>query len=544
MSGRGPGPLVCIPAAGRGTRMGFADGALHKALAPLSNRAVLTHVLESFPPDARFVIALGHRADQLRAYLALAHPDRDITLVAVDNYAGPASGPGLSILACAEHLTEPFALAAADAVVHDLPALEGSSWMGVSHVEDPTAYLTLEVDAAHHVRRFQERTGPSQLAYVGVAWITEPAVYLDGLRAVVPSGEHQATAGFQALVDARVPIRALPCDWTDTGTTETYAAARARFAETVSGGRAPTDVTYLLPGRVVKWFRDPDGARRRVLRAADLRAAIPPVIPAPPGWLAYEKAEGAVLRDRLGAGEVREVLDWIDDALWEERADGASFRAAARRFYGEKTLARLGAYLDDRGISEQPSGTEVNGVPTATVAEALERELEPLVAAAVPARFHGDLHEGNIVAGPGGYRLIDWRDEFGGLADRGDQLYDLAKLVHTLELPESVMQARAFQITHAADGAIGFGHPDSPLRAEGRRAFWDWCAARELDLRAIGALDALVWINMAPLYDRELGDYFYAFGRWLLELRHRGDGSPQSEAALIPQLRGTPATGA
>jgi len=538
------GPLVCIPAAGRGTRMGFAGGALHKALAPLSNRAVLTHVLESFPDDARFVIALGHHADQLRAYLALAHPDRDITLVEVDNYAGPGSGPGLSILACAEHLAEPFALAAADALVHDLPPLRGTSWMGVSHVEDPTSYLTLELDAADHVRRFQERTGPSRLAYVGVAWITEPAVFLDGLRAVVPSGEHQATAGFRALVDARVPVRALPCDWTDTGTTATYAAARARFAETVSGGRAPSDVTYLLPDRVVKWFRDPDGARRRVLRAADLRAAIPPVIPAPPGWLAYEKAEGAVLRDRLGGEEVRDVLDWIAAALWEERTDGASFRAAARRFYGEKTLARLGAYLDDRGIREPPDGTRLNGVPTATVAQALERELDALVGAAVPARFHGDLHEGNIVAGAAGYRLIDWRDEFGGLADRGDQLYDLAKLLHTLEMPESVMQERAFRIAHAPDGSIAFGHPDSSLRAAGRRAFWDWCAGRGLDLRAIGAIDALVWINMAPLYDRELGDYFYAFGRWLLELRHRGDASPEGEAALIPRLGGTPASGA
>ena len=106
------GPLVCVIAAGRGTRMGFADGELHKALAPLSNRAVLTHVLESFPPDARFVIAVGHRADQLRAYIALAHPDRDVTFVTVDNYDGPGSGPGLSVLTCAEALGEDRAVRA------------------------------------------------------------------------------------------------------------------------------------------------------------------------------------------------------------------------------------------------------------------------------------------------------------------------------------------------------------------------------------------------------------------------------------------------
>ena len=44
-------------------------------------------------------------------------------------------------------------------------------------------------------------------------------------------------------------------------------------------------------------------------------------------------------------------------------------------------------------------------MPTATVAEALERELDGMVAAAIPTVFHGDMHEGNIIAGDGGYRL-------------------------------------------------------------------------------------------------------------------------------------------
>jgi dTDP-glucose pyrophosphorylase len=538
------GPLVCILAAGRGTRMGFTDGALHKALAPLGNRAVLTHVIESFPPDARFVIAVGHRADQLRAYLALAHPDRDITLADVPNYAGPSSGPGLSFLACAEHLTEPFALAAADSIVQDVPALEGPTWMGVQQVEDPTSYLTLEVDAAQHVRGFQERTGPSQLAFVGVAWIAEPSVFLDGVRRCVPDGELQITAGFVGLLDGGAPIRALPCDWIDTGTTETYAAARRRFDEEPAAGRAPIDVTYLLDDRVVKWFRDADGADRRMARARELAAAIPPIVESPPGWLAYEKAPGETLRDRLDGPEVLALLDWISIALWTQRDDGPAFRGAARRFYGEKTRARLEAYLADRGAAEPPSGTEINGVPTATVAEALERELDGLVAAAVPTLFHGDLHEGNIIAGDGGYRLIDWRDEFGGLDDRGDQLYDLAKLLHTLELPESVMDAGTYRCVAAPDGSLTIGQPDTALRADGRRALWEWCAGRGLDLVAIGAIDAIIYINMAPLYDRALGDYLYTFGRWLLELRHRDGVSPDTEAALIPRLDGTPATGA
>ncbi len=535
---------VCVIAAGRGTRMGFADGALHKALAPLANRAVLSHVIEGFPGDARFVIAVGHRADQIKAYVSLAHPDRDVTFVEVDNYDGPGAGPGLSALACAPALGgEPFALAAADGVLHAVPDLSGDTWMGASPVDDPTSYLTLEVGADGRVGELQERTGPSRLAYNGVAWIAEPDAFLAGLARGAEHGELQVTQGFQALLDAGVPVRAVACDWTDAGTTSAYAVARRRFAEYDTAGRAPLDVTYLLADRVVKWFRDPGGADRRAARARDLGGAIPPAIAAPSGWLAYEKAPGTVLCDRMSAGEVAAVLRFAEGELWRERPDDLAFRDAARRFYGAKTLTRLDAWLAARGhAAEPPSGWEVNGLPTRTVAEVLEDELAGIVDAAIPTVFHGDLHEGNIVAGPGGYRLIDWRDEFGGLADRGDLLYDLAKLLHSFELPESVMHARSFRVAERPDGeGVEIEHPDSALRAEAREALWAWCAERGHDARAIGLVDGLIWINMAPLYDRELGDYLYAWGRWLLEVRRSGR---VPEAELMRRLGGRPRSGA
>jgi dTDP-glucose pyrophosphorylase len=535
------GPLVCIIAAGRGTRMGFADGALHKALAPLSNRAVLSHVVESFPDDARFVVAVGHLADQVKTYMSLAHHDRDVRFVEVDNYAGPGSGPGLSVLACAEALGgEPFALAAADGVVHTMPPLSGETWMGASPVGDPTSYLTLDTGPTGDVRALQERTGPSHLAYNGVSWIAEPEAFFAGLRRGVVAGELQVTQGFQALLDAGVRVRAPACDWTDAGTTETYAAARRVFAEYDTAGRSPIDVTYLLPDRVVKWFRDPAGADVRAQRAAQLDGAIPEIIPSPSGWLAYAKAPGSVLCDKMSAEEVGAVLDFTSRALWRPGPDDAEFRAAARRFYGDKTLGRLAKWLADRGLEQEPpSGWEINGLATPTVAEGLAAELDGLVDAAVPTVFHGDMHEGNIVAGPGGYALIDWRDEFGGLTDRGDLLYDLAKLLHSLELPESVMHARTFRREAAGERGVTIEHPDAPLRAEARAALWAWCDGHGFDARAIGVVDALIWINMAPLYDRALGDYLYAWGRWLLEVRRE---AAVPEAELMRRLRGTPQT--
>ncbi|HMJ33187.1 MAG TPA: phosphotransferase [Baekduia sp.] len=518
--------------------MSFADGALHKALVPLGNRAVLTHVIEGFPADARFVVAVGHRADQIRAYLEMAHGDRDITTVRVPNYEGPGSGPGRSLLACAEHLTEPFALSAADAVVSGLPALAGTSWMGVASVDDPTAYMTLDTAADGAVIGFQERTGPSALAFVGVAWIADPVPFFAAIRAATALGELQVTPGFAGLLNAGLPIHVEPCEWLDTGTTATYTQARRRFAEEPSGGRAPTDVTYLLGRRVVKWFRDPLGAERREARGRDLGMAVPSTIPAPAGWLAYERVAGETLRDRLDADEVSRFLDWAQTAVWRAHTGGAAFDDAVRRFYHDKTLARLAAFVGVREGCEPGRGLIINGIATPTVAEALAREIDGLVAAARPTGFHGDLHEGNIITASAGYRLIDWRDDFGGVSDRGDQLYDLAKLLHTLELPESVMSGHAYNLADE-DGSWTLAHPDTPERRGARGALWRWCGARGVEVRALGTIDALVFINMAPLYDRTMGDYLYALGRWLLELGHRSGTPSEREARLAHALSGT-----
>jgi hypothetical protein len=166
------------------------------------------------------------------------------------------------------------------------------------------------------------------------------------------------------------------------------------------------------------------------------------------------------------------------------------------------------------------------------------RELDGLVAAAVPSGFHGDLHEGNVIAGRDGYRLIDWRDDFGGLTDRGDRLYDLAKLLHTLELPESVMSAGTFSTAEARDGLV-VSHPDTEQRRRARGAFWRWCAAHGVDGHALGVIDAIIFVNMAPLYEPALGDHLYLLGRWLLEVGRRTDSDEAREAAFTAALSGT-----
>ena len=77
---------VFIPSAGLGTRLGNISKNLNKALVSIDNKPVISHVIEKFPKNVEIVIALGHKGDLVKNYLEMAHEDRTLTFVQVDNY--------------------------------------------------------------------------------------------------------------------------------------------------------------------------------------------------------------------------------------------------------------------------------------------------------------------------------------------------------------------------------------------------------------------------------------------------------------------------
>ena len=69
----------CILAAGCGTRNDNVSG-LHKALLPLENKPVISHIIDRLG-DVEIVIAVGYKSEQIKSYMDLVHSDRTITYV-------------------------------------------------------------------------------------------------------------------------------------------------------------------------------------------------------------------------------------------------------------------------------------------------------------------------------------------------------------------------------------------------------------------------------------------------------------------------------
>ena len=101
-------------------------------------------MIEQFPGDCEFVIALGHKGNLVREYLELAHPDRQFIFQHVVPFEGKGSGLGLSLLFCEKYLQQPFIFLSCDTLVKEQIIVPDHNWMGYAQIENVSVDRTLE----------------------------------------------------------------------------------------------------------------------------------------------------------------------------------------------------------------------------------------------------------------------------------------------------------------------------------------------------------------------------------------------------------------
>lgn len=514
---------VCILAAGAGSRSFSQD--LHKALLPLQNHAVLSHIIAQFPPDSEFVLALGHKQHQIRDFLKLAHPTLKVEFVDVDPYEGPGSGPGTSLFACREFLREPFWFTACDSLIDaELVSSEGN-WVGVSEVDDIESWCSVNVEGVRVTGfKYKEANPSTRFAFIGVAFVKNHEDFWRGFaQSSLKSGERQVNDGLDALVANNLNFRKFR--WRDTGSRDGYLAL-AREMKGFSFVGKMTELTYKYGDKIIKFYGDPKMAALRFKKATQASEVFPEAGKLAGNFMSYAFTEGVTLTDRIDTITCSLFLNWIEQKFWRPMvACPGVWPKQIEEFYVQKTLGRLAQLKSNSRYLEtyEAGPVWINGTECEPVAQILEREQNFLIATALPSTFHGDLHNDNVIVTPAGdFRLIDWRDSFAGDPEVGDRYYDLAKFLHTLDFSVPAMTARNFKMTFEGE-KIGITNAVSEPEHRARAAFWDFVKTRNYNCRMVDIVNGLVFINMAPLYDDELGLYLYLLGKHTLQQGINGE---------------------
>ncbi len=509
-------PAVLILTAGRGSRLGDYSAHLNKALLPLGKRAIISRIIDRFPEDTRFVIAVGHRSEQVRTYLKMAHPNLNLICVDVDNFDGPGSGPGYSTLCCKDQLQEPFFYVSCDTLWEQEAELPTAyDWLGSARVpsDESAVYCNLELGLENEVVALHDKTrvdGEQYRAFIGLAFIKDYESFWRSLGSdALIGGERQISNGFKALVLNR-SARAHELTWLDTGDAKKYREATATY-ENYDFSK-PDEALYISKDRVIKFFANPIFAETRVARARSNSAVFPPVSDAECGFYNYPFINGRSLYEHCSDEVFVKLLTWLPHNLWKPLdVDPAIFSRACHAFYREKTEERLRKYF-----MKYPEGAalcSVNGTKLQPVPELLASIPWDMVCQGNPSFFHGDFHFDHILFDQTEQRftLLDWRQDFGGHTTFGDTYYDLAKFCGGLRLNYDYIKQGRFNYSARDNQAeLSFDR-----RKEGdayERRFHSFIEEQGYNLHHVKLLVPIIFLNMAPLHHYPFDQFLFALG--------------------------------
>lgn len=512
---------VCIPTAGTGSRLGEGTRYLNKSLVSVADRPILSHLIELFPGDTEFVIALGHKGHLVREFLGLAYPERHFVLVDVDPFEGPGSGLGLSLQKCRDHLQQPFIFLSCDTLVREsIPAFD-QNWMGFAEQPHSSQYRSLEVEH-DRVRSICEKGEPDhsrRKPYIGLAGIVDYQPFWEAMK----SGGDGAIAmgeayGLRALIDSGV--RAERFTWFDTGNHEALSKTRDALRQPGSPTilEKPNEAIWFVQDRVIKFSDDRSFIANRVARAGHLGQSVPKIVGASDHMYAYERAPGRVLSEVVTQPLFERLLNegeqfWKLHALSE--GDDADFVEGCRRFYQDKTLERVALFYRTFGRAD---GTEaINDVPMPTLAELFDRIDWATLSHGTAGRFHGDFHFENILWSreEDRFTFLDWRQDFAGSLTVGDIYYDFAKLLHGLIVNHEIIHADQFSVSWETN-AIRFDLLRKHSLVKCESVFMSWLDAHGYDGQKVRSLTALIYLNIAPLHHHPYSLLLYSLGKSLL----------------------------
>ena len=326
---------LCILAAGIGSRNDNISG-LHKALLPLENRPVISHILDKLNDDIEIVIALGYKSEQIKSYMELVHSDRNITYIDVDNYDGVGAGPGYSLLCCKEKLKEPFVFTSVDTLVEsdfDFMSID-ENWLGVSSVDVNESINYCLVEGSKYLDKLYYGSGDT--AYIGMAGVHDYKDFWNSLeKHKIIKDEYQVIHGFDGLPHMKL----LNFVWYDTGNNESYAETKKVFSNDVVANKSD-EAIFIDNNKVIKYFDDTQKVKMRVDRLNYLENC-PDIKVINDNMYVYDYIRGELLSNISDESLMRKFLDECQSSLWSTQQPSDTFFKDCKNMYEVKTKERI-----------------------------------------------------------------------------------------------------------------------------------------------------------------------------------------------------------
>lgn len=513
---------VFIPTAGTGSRLGNMTKYLNKSLISIAGRPALSRIIEMFPIDTEFVIAIGYKGNTVKEFIELAYPERKIKLIEVSPYEGEGSGLGLTLLTAKEYLREPFIFCSCDTLVTEPIPFLSCNWMGYGERAENASYRTICFDAAHTVTHILEKCEKreGQKPYIGLCGIYDWQIFWETMERgggeAIRCGE---AYGLQAVLE-NAPVQARHFTWFDTGIEKELELTRNyyRHPDEPNILEKANETIWFMDSAVIKYSDNTKFIADRVKRAKLLGEYVPKVTAATEHMYRYDYADGEVLSKCVNLPIFAKLLDY-SNKFWQQaepnEACKEKFHEDCMKFYRDKTYERVALFYKNFGKEDKPY--KINGVAMPTLQEMLDKLDWDWFAEGRMGQFHGDYHFENILynKASGKFTFLDWRQNFGDSLDVGDVYYDLGKLLHGIIDCHDLITKDLYQVDWA-ESEIYFDLNRKQILVECENYFYGWLEENGFDVLKVKVMTALIYLNIAALHHHPYSLMLYGLGKWML----------------------------
>ena len=508
---------VLIPTAGTGERLKDLTKYLNKSLVSIANKPVLSRIIDMFPENCEFVIALGYKGDLVKQYLSLAHPDRVFYFSTVEKFEGEGSGLGLSILSCEKYLDCSFVFCSCDTLIKEHIAFPDKNIVFYGERNNINQYRTVEIQDNKAVK-FYEKGLASKTAkpYIGLACIYDYKKFWtnmhNGGQIAIDTGESYVLSIFAQENN----LYAQNVTWFDTGNLEEFENTQKYFNSeaTVNILPKPDEAIWFVNNKVIKFSHNKKFIKDRVERVKYLKGFVPEIVDFTENMYCYNKQEGTVLSKSANIGVFKKLLNYSLKFWGKVRKDN-QFDEICNNFYRKKTIDRINLYY--KNLSMEDKTTVINGKSLPKLSEILDKLDWQNITQGLIGRFHGDFHFENILYDNKNdkFLFLDWRQNFGGRLDFGDIYYDLAKLLHGLIICHELIAQNKYSV-EINENIVNYSFERKPVLVHCEEYFYLWLKENNFDIKKVKQLCALIYLNIAPLHHYPYCHLLYFLGKNML----------------------------
>ena len=509
---------VLITTSGIGSRLGDLTKYTNKSLIKVGDKLAISHILEKYNPLSEFVITLGYKGELVKDFLELSYPNYTFNFVWIDNFNKKGSSLCYSLSKVIDKLNCPFFFNCCDSLTKDSLSVPQENTIFVKSHNDSSQYASINSNSSEYIDLIRPKGEKHYThVYTGISFIKSYENYWEKLKKLLEQDNHTESSDIHVinllLKDDNFKYKELET-WYDSGNVgEINNKIKTDYPANYTVLEKNNESICFINNFVIKFFSDQKIVENRIKRGKHLYPLTPEIIDSRKNYIKMELIEGVIMSDIKKHGEIKQLLNWSYKNLWvKNNFQTQNFDKICQKFYFSKTILRIDKTL--QGIKEY---NNINSIDVGNIKDILQKINFDIYNTQDYTNYHGDFILDNIIKTSEGYKLIDWRENFGGELYNGDKYYDLAKLRHNIIFNHSNINRGMFNFD-AKNGNVTIELKCNFTLINQLQDFEDFIRENDLNLKKIKILTALIWLNMSPLYESPLKEFLFYFGKYNLYL--------------------------